>query len=100
MNRPPFEQRVEKIKQYLEERDLQAFVVLDDLNTIYASGFHIDVATWERPVATIIPLDAELSYSCHHIPPLNNGKLSRFLNYRRYGYCIWILLVRFSIHQP
>ncbi len=59
MNRPSFDKREERIKRYLSERDLQALVVLDDLNTIYVSGFHLDVATWERPVATVIPLDAE-----------------------------------------
>lgn len=93
MNKPPFEQRLERIKDYLAERDLQALVVLDDLNTIYASGFHIDVATWERPVATVIPLDAE--------PFMILNELStNDIRYAQEQKTVWIKDLHFYVEHP
>lgn len=93
MDRPPFEKRVERIKQYLAERDLRALVVLDDLNTIYVSGFHIDVATWERPVATVIPLDVE--------PFMILNELStNDIRYAQEQKTVWIKDLHFYIEHP
>lgn len=93
MDRPPFEKRVERIKQYLVERDLRALVVLDDLNTIYVSGFHIDVATWERPVATVIPLDVE--------PFMILNELStNDIRYAQEQKTVWIKDLHFYIEHP
>ncbi|KPV65248.1 MAG: Xaa-Pro dipeptidase [Candidatus Bathyarchaeota archaeon BA1] len=51
--------RAKNIREYLAENELKALVVSDVLNTIYVSGFFVDVSPWERPIATVIPLEAE-----------------------------------------
>lgn len=85
--------RAERIRKYLAERDLKALVVLDALNTIYVSGFHLDVEPWERPVATVIPIDAE--------PCIILNELST--NHYRYGLEkneLWIKDVRYYDEHP
>lgn len=48
-------QRVTRLRQYLREHDVEGAVILDALNFAYLTGFHLDVDTWERPVALIVP---------------------------------------------
>lgn len=53
------EKRKQKIRNYLSEKELDALVVLDELNAVYATGYFLDVSTWERPIAAVIPADSE-----------------------------------------
>ena len=50
-----FADRAKRVREYLGERDLQALVVTTPDNFYMVSGFHLDVAPWERPVAAVIP---------------------------------------------
>lgn len=93
MNRPPFEKRVERIKHYLAERDLRAFIVLDELNTVYVSGYFIDISTWERPVATVIPRDEE------PFQILNELSYNQ-MRYLQEQQITWIKDVRFYLEHP
>jgi Xaa-Pro aminopeptidase len=54
-----FADRAKRIRDYLGERDLQALVVTTPDNFYMVSGFHLDVAPWERPVAAVIPRTGE-----------------------------------------
>lgn len=54
-----FRRRLETIRQHLLQTNSRALIVLNPDNFFYVSGFFLDVAPWERPVAAIIPLDAE-----------------------------------------
>lgn len=50
-----FEDRTARIQAYLGERDPRALVVTTPDNFFMVSGFHLDVAPWERPIAAVIP---------------------------------------------
>ncbi|MFO8060886.1 MAG: Xaa-Pro peptidase family protein [Bacillota bacterium] len=67
-----FTDRHEQIRRYLEREDCAAFVVLTPDNFYYLSGFFLDVAPWERPVALVIPRDKQPfmvmnELSTHHV---------------------------------
>ncbi len=49
-----FTERQRRVAEYLESRDLDAFVVTGADNIFYMSGFMLDVATWERPAACLV----------------------------------------------
>ena len=53
------EKRKQEIRNYLSEKELDALVVLDELNAVYVTGYFLDVSTWERPIAAVIPADSE-----------------------------------------
>jgi len=57
--RTVFENRVATIREYLAENELEALAVLTPDNFYFVSNFFLDVAPWERPVAAVIPRDAE-----------------------------------------
>ena len=85
--------RAVRIREYLAERDLKALAVLESLNTIYVTGFQLDVAPWERPVTTLIPVDGE--------PVILLNELS--INHYRYGLeknVHWIKDVRYYDEHP
>jgi Xaa-Pro aminopeptidase len=50
-----FADRAKRIREYLGENGLEALVVTTPDNFYMVSGFHLDVAPWERPVAAVIP---------------------------------------------
>jgi len=50
-------QRVDRLRRHLKEQDAGGAIILDALNFAYLSGFHLDVDTWERPVALCIAAD-------------------------------------------
>jgi Xaa-Pro aminopeptidase len=50
-----FLERQQRIRSWLEEEDYQAYLVLTPDNFYYTTGFFLDVAPWERPVAACIP---------------------------------------------
>ncbi len=50
-----FYRRHDSIKAFLEKEGYEAYVVLTPDNFYYTTGFHLDVAPWERPVACVIP---------------------------------------------
>ena len=85
--------RAVRIREYLAEKELKALAVLESLNTIYVTGFEIDVAPWERPVTTLIPVDGE--------PVILLNELS--INHYRYGLeknVHWIKDVRYYDEHP
>ena len=52
-----YEERHEAIRRLLRQEGYEAFNVLTPDNFFYLSGFFLDVAPWERPVALVIPRD-------------------------------------------
>ncbi len=58
---PPdtFRERHERVRRFLEHEDYRAYVVMNPDNFYYMSGFFLDVAPWERPVALVIPLQGK-----------------------------------------
>ena len=85
--------RGERIRKYLAERELDALAVLESLNTKYVTGFQLDVAPWERPVTTLIPVDGE--------PVILLNELS--VNHYKYGMekdFFWIKDVRYYDEHP
>jgi len=50
-----FEERHRSIRGFCEREGYEAFVVLTGDNFYYLTGFFLDVAPWERPVACVIP---------------------------------------------
>jgi Xaa-Pro aminopeptidase len=53
-----FRDRHRLIREYLKEHDLYALLVSDPDHFYMVTGFHLDVAPWERPVAACVPVDA------------------------------------------
>lgn len=67
-----FADRTERIRRYLNEHGMAALIVTTPDNFYMVSGFHLDVAPWERPVAAVIPREGEPflvmnSLSTHHL---------------------------------
>jgi Xaa-Pro aminopeptidase len=54
-----FADRARVIREWLGKHDLQALVVTTPDNFFMVSGFHLDVAPWERPVAAVIPAEGD-----------------------------------------
>jgi Xaa-Pro aminopeptidase len=54
-----FADRARVIREWLAGHELQALIVTTPDNFFMVSGFHLDVAPWERPVAAVIPADGE-----------------------------------------
>ena len=59
LKREVFLRRHERIREFLEREGQEAYVVLTPDNFFYVTGFFLDVAPWERPVAAVIPRKAE-----------------------------------------
>ena len=51
--------RIEKVKEELQKRELDALVLMNPPNIIYMSGY-FPIAT-ERPIQLIIPVEGDLS---------------------------------------
>jgi Xaa-Pro aminopeptidase len=54
-----FKDRAKTIQNWLGEHDFEALIVTTPDNFYMVSGFHLDVAPWERPVAAVIPQDGD-----------------------------------------
>jgi Xaa-Pro aminopeptidase len=54
-----FADREKRIKEWLGANDMKALIVTTPDNFYMVSGFHLDVAPWERPVAAVIPVDGK-----------------------------------------
>ncbi|MBW3622007.1 MAG: aminopeptidase P family N-terminal domain-containing protein, partial [Armatimonadetes bacterium] len=54
-----FADREKRIKEWLGANDMKALIVTTQDNFYMVSGFHLDVAPWERPVAAVIPVDGK-----------------------------------------
>lgn len=50
-----FADRTKRIQAWLSEQEFGALVVTTPENFYMVTGFHLDVAPWERPVAAVIP---------------------------------------------
>ncbi len=59
VSRGVHEERARRFRDYLAANDLAALAVFTPENLTYLSGFMLDVQPWERPVACVIPRDAE-----------------------------------------
>jgi len=59
LSRSIYEERHKRIRADLDARGLEALFVMIPDNITYVSGFFLDVATFERPVAAIIPKQGE-----------------------------------------
>lgn len=57
--RSVFADRTERIRNMLGEQEAHALVITTPDNFYMVSGFHLDVAPWERPVAAVIPREGE-----------------------------------------
>lgn len=67
-----FADRTRRAQQHLEEHGLEALLVTMPDNFYMVSGFHLDVAPWERPVAAVIPREGDPflvmnELSTHHL---------------------------------
>ncbi len=72
LKRDVFLRRHQRIREFLEREGQEAYLVLTPDNFYYATGFFLDVAPWERPVAAVIPKNSEPflvmnELSTHHI---------------------------------
>lgn len=65
--RSVYEQRLTTIRSYLADNDLEALVVLTNDNFYFIANFFLDVAPWERPVAAVIPRNAEPFLVMHEL---------------------------------
>ncbi|HEV2127150.1 MAG TPA: Xaa-Pro peptidase family protein [Thermomicrobiales bacterium] len=54
-----FKDRAKVIREWLGKHELKALIVTTPDNFYMVSGFHLDVAPWERPVAAVIPAEGE-----------------------------------------
>ncbi len=67
-----FADRQRRVREYLREHDCRALLVSDPDHFYMLTGYHLDVAPWERPVAAVIPLEGEPflimnELSTHHL---------------------------------
>lgn len=61
-----------KVKEFLAENGYEALAVTTPANFYMLTGFHLDVAPWEQPVAAVFPREGEPfmvmnSLSTHHL---------------------------------
>lgn len=59
LDRSVFGKRHERVRKFLEKEGYEAFLILTPDNFYYTTGFFLDVAPWERPVAACIPKNGE-----------------------------------------
>lgn len=67
-----FADRARRVREYLSQNGLEALIVTTPDNFYLVSGFHLDVAPWERPAAAVIPREGEPflmmnELSTHHL---------------------------------
>ncbi|HYM68618.1 MAG TPA: Xaa-Pro peptidase family protein [bacterium] len=67
LSRRVYHDRLTRIRKELLDADLAALVVLTPENFLYVSGYFLDVQPWERPVAAIIPRDADPFLVMHEL---------------------------------
>ncbi len=67
-----FTDRHRRIREFLKEHDMRALLVTDPDHFYMVTGYHLDVAPWERPVAAVFPADGQPflimnELSTHHL---------------------------------
>jgi Xaa-Pro aminopeptidase len=67
-----FADRHRRVRDWLRDQDAQALLVQDPDHFYMLTGFHLDVAPWERPVAAVLPAAGEPflvmnELSTHHL---------------------------------
>ena len=67
LSRRVYQDRLTRIHRELEDAELAALVVLTPENFLYVSGYFLDVQPWERPVAAIVPRDADPFLVMHEL---------------------------------
>lgn len=70
-----FEWKHARVKDYLDSKDLGALIVTSPANFYMLTGFHLDVAPWERPVAAVFPA-AEAPFMVMNSLSSNHLKMS------------------------
>jgi Xaa-Pro aminopeptidase len=88
---PPevFADRHRRIREYLNAHDLQALLVSDPDHFYMVTGFHLDVAPWERPVAAAFPVNGQPflvmnELSTHHLRMAKERGTLHVLDYALY----------------
>ena len=76
VSRRAVEARWAKVTAWLRERDYEALAVLQPENVEYLSGWHLDVAPWERPVVVVVPVDGAPFMVLHELST-NHVRLAR-----------------------
>ncbi|MGQ0551283.1 MAG: M24 family metallopeptidase [Armatimonadota bacterium] len=67
-----FADRQRRVREFLTTHDYQALLISDPDHFYMMTGFHLDVAPWERPIAAVIPARGEPflimnELSTHHL---------------------------------
>jgi Xaa-Pro aminopeptidase len=88
---PPdvFADRHRRVREYLNESGYAALLVTDPDHFYMLSGFHLDVAPWERPIALAIPAAGEPflvmnELSTHHLRMARERGTLHITNYALY----------------
>jgi Xaa-Pro aminopeptidase/Xaa-Pro dipeptidase len=81
------------IRQFLDAEECVAYLAFDGLNFVYATNFLLDVDTWERPVAAVIPRDGE------PFAIMNELSINHHLLAVERGSC-WVSDARFYVEHP
>ena len=80
------DRRVNHMRAYMEQQNLEGLVVFGATRTFYLSGFH-HLAT-ERPVVLVVPLRGELALLVPHLEeeniPVRNPNIKEMKVYREY----------------
>ena len=84
-----FEDRQRRAREFLTARDSQALLASDPDHFYMLTGFHLDVAPWERPVAAVIPARGEPflimnELSTHHLMMARERGSLHVANYALY----------------
>lgn len=88
-----YEERAGRIRAFLKDSDCRALLVFTSDYVIYTTGFSLDVAPWERPVAVVLPLDAEPFMVLNELSTYHHG----FALERR---TCWVKDASFYVEHP
>lgn len=84
-----FADRQRRVREYLTAQDYTALLVSDPDHFYMLTGYHLDVAPWERPVAAVIPVEGEPflimnELSTHHLMMARERGTLHVANYAIY----------------
>ncbi|MGH2403808.1 MAG: M24 family metallopeptidase [bacterium] len=84
-----FADRQRRVREFLTAHDAQALLVSDPDHFYMLTGFHLDVAPWERPIAAVIPVRGEPflimnELSTHHLMMARERGTLHIANYALY----------------
>jgi Xaa-Pro aminopeptidase len=84
-----FKDRQRRVREFLTAHDSHALLVSDPDHFYMLTGFHLDVAPWERPVAAVVPARGEPflimnELSTHHLMMARERRSLHVANYALY----------------